>query len=206
VAGALGLGTVHPALAHVVKPFGPYSVALGWVHEPAYVGFDNAVQVLVKQGETPFTTITDKDLTVEVSFGNQKMSAQPLVPTSDPDTGLGTPGEYEMHFIPTAPGKYTLHIKGAVNGTPVDETATSSDTTFNEVTDATDVEFPNKLPSSTDISTKLDKVSSRVSALEGQTIPPNSEPIAVVALGAAVVLGLAGIIIGLSARRRGADL
>src|ERR1041385_8968957 len=113
-AATMSLAIVHPASAHVVNPFGPLSVALGWLHEPAYVGFDNAVQVIVKQGDTAVSDLTNKDLTVEVSLGNQKMGAMPLVPTADPDTGLGTPGEYVMHFIPTTPGNYTFHIKGAV--------------------------------------------------------------------------------------------
>jgi hypothetical protein len=203
-AGALALAAVHPALAHVVKPFGPYSVALGWVHEPAYIGFDNAVQVIVKDAKgTPFTGITDKDLTVEVSFGSQRMDAQPLVPTADPDTGLGIPGEYEMHFIPTAPGAYTFHIHGAINGTPVDETATSSDTTFDEVKSDSDVEFPAKVPSTSDLATRLDRVSARVDSLQ-RSQPPDALPVALVALFAAFILGGAGVIIGLGARRRGA--
>jgi len=104
-------------------------VALGWLHEPAFVGFDNAVQVLVKQGEAPFTDITDKDLTVAVSVGGKRMDPQPLAPTADPDTGLGTPGEYEFHFIPTVPGAYTFHLKGKIKDTPVDETVTAGDKT-----------------------------------------------------------------------------
>jgi hypothetical protein len=206
LAGALSLGAVHPALAHDVHPFGPYSVALGWLHEPAYVGMDNAVQVLVKQGDQAFTDISDKDLTVEVSLGGQKMDAMPLTPTADPDTGLGTPGEYEMHFIPTAPGNYTFHIKGKIKDTPIDETVTASDKTFAKVDNPTDVEFPAKVPSVTDLSTKLDRVSSRVGALEGRTIPPDSQPLAAVALIVAIVLGGAGILIGLRARRRGSSL
>lgn len=205
-AGALGLAAVHPALAHVVKPFGPYSVALGWIHEPAYVGFDNGVQVLVKDAKgNPFTNITDKDLTVEVSLGSQKMSAQPLVPSADPDTGLGIPGEYEMHFIPTAPGNYTFHIHGAINGTPVDETATASDTTFDTVHSDADVEFPAKVPSTSDLATRLDRVSARVDGIQG-SMPPNALPVATVALIAAVVLGGAGIVIALGARRRGSSI
>ena len=34
--------------AHIVKTFGKYTVALGWVHEPTYVGEQNAVQVVIK--------------------------------------------------------------------------------------------------------------------------------------------------------------
>jgi hypothetical protein len=205
-AGALSLAAVQPALAHVVKPFGPYSIALGWLHEPAYVGFDNAVQVIVKDAKgNAYTNISDKDLTVEVSLGSQKMSAQPLVPSADPDTGLGIPGEYEMHFIPTAPGNYTFHIHGAVNGTPVDETATASDTTFAPVTADADVEFPAKVPSPSDLSTRLDRVSARVDGVQ-RSMPPNALPVAIVALIAAIVLGGAGVAIGLGARRRGSSI
>ena len=202
-AGALSLGAVHPALAHVVKPFGPYTIALGWLHEPAYVGFDNAVQVIVKQDTTPVTDITAKDLTVEVSLGGQKMDAMPLVPTADPDTGLGAPGEYQMHFVPTAPGNYTFHIKGKIKDTPVDETATASDKTFATVDNPVDVEFPAKVPSVTDLSTKLDRVSARVDKVESR---PDALPTALVALVAALVLGGAGVGLGLSARRRSPGL
>ena len=202
-AGALSLGAVHPALAHDVHPFGPYTVALGWLHEPAFVGFDNAVQVLVKQGDTAFTDITDKDLTVEVSVGGRKMDPQPLAPTADPDTGLGTPGEYEFHFIPTVPGAYTFHLTGKIKDTPVDETATASDKTFATVDNPASVEFPAKVPSVTDLSTKLDRVSARVDKVESR---PDALPTALVALVAALVLGGAGIGLGLSARRRSPEL
>ncbi len=137
VAAVMSLAVVQPAAAHAVRSVGaalqsvgPLTIALGWLHEPAYVGFDNAVQVIVTQGNTAVTAITDKDLTVEVSLGNQKMSARPLIPSAIPGTGLGTPGEYEMHFIPTVPGNYTFHIKGSITGVPVDLTVTAGPTTF----------------------------------------------------------------------------
>jgi hypothetical protein len=203
VAGALSLGTVHPVLAHDVHPFGPYTVALGWLHEPAYVDVENAVQVLVKEGTTPLTDISPKDLTVEVSMGAQKMDATPLVPTADPDTGLGTPGEYEMHFIPTAPGNYTFHIKGKINDTPVDESVTASDKTFATVDNPANVEFPARVPTVADLSTKLDRVSARVDRVDGR---PDALPTALVALVAALALGGAGIGIGLNARKRGSGI
>jgi hypothetical protein len=205
-AGALSLGAVHPVFAHDVHPFGPYTIALGWLHEPAYVGMDNAVQVLVKQDDKAFTGITDKDLTVAVSLGNQKMDSMPLVPSADPDTGLGIPGEYEMHFIPTTPGNYTFHISGKVNGTPVDETVTASDKTFATVDNPTDVEFPAKVPTNSDLSTKLDRVTSRVSAVEGRSIPPDSQPLAVVALIVAIVLGGGAFLMAMGARRKGSRI
>jgi hypothetical protein len=188
-AAVLSLGAVRPVLAHDVHTFGPLTVALGWVHEPAYVGVDNAVQFIVKKGDAPVTDITDKDVKVQVSLGNQKMDAMPLVPTADPDTGLGLPGEYEMHFIPTAPGNYTFHVTGTIDGTPIDDNVTASDKTFATVDNPTDVEFPAKLPTNTDLSTKLDRVSQRVTALEGRSIPPNAMPVAVIALVVALLLG-----------------
>jgi hypothetical protein len=198
IAALVGLGTARTALAHDVHPFGPLTVALGWLHEPAYVGFDNAVQVLVKKGDAAVTGITDKDLTVEVSLDTKKMDAMPLVPTADPDTGLGIPGEYEMHFIPTAPGDYTFHIKGAITGTPVDETVKASDKTFNTVQDANAVEFPNKVPSAAELATKVDKQTPRIDAVQAsasqgskaQDDANHALAVAIVALVVAVIVGL----------------
>lgn len=169
IGGVLAMSAVMSASAHDVHTFGKVTVALGWLHEPAYVGFDNAVQVLVKDDKgAAITDITSKDLTVEVSLDTQKMAAKPLLPTADPDTGLGTPGEYEMHFIPTVPGNYTFHIKGTVAGQAIDETVTASDTTFNAVTDNTQVEFPTKVPAIGDVATKVDKVGQRADAAQAQ--------------------------------------
>jgi len=207
-AATLALGAVTTVAAHDVHTFGKVTVALGWLHEPAYVGFDNAVQVLVKDAAgSPITAISDKDLTVEVSLGNAKMDAKALVPTADPDTGLGIPGEYEMHFIPTAPGNYTFHLKGTVSGQAIDETVTASDKTFNTVADASSVEFPNKVPALRDIATKLDRDTSRI---EDAIAAANSSRdrgnqalvIGIVALVAGVVLGAGALASGLAARRR----
>jgi hypothetical protein len=191
----LALVGVVGASAHDVHTFGKYTVALGWLTEPAYVGSNNAVQVLVKdQSGTAFTNITDKDLTVEVSVGSQKQDAKPLVPTADPDTGLGIPGEYEYHIIPTVPGAYTFHLKGSVGGQAVDETVTASDKTFNLVTAASDAQWPNQLPSNADLSTKLDRVgfrqdSTQSSADSAQNAANRALIVAIVGILIALVLG-----------------
>jgi hypothetical protein len=198
IAALAGLGTAGTALAHDVHTFGPYTIALGWVHEPAYVGFDNAVQVLVKQGDTAFTNLTDKDLTVTVSLGRQTMDTMPMLPTADPDTGLGIPGEYEMHFIPTAPGAYTFHLKGAINGTPVDETVTAGDKTFDEVHTAASAQWPNQLPSASELSTLVNKQAPRISAAasagsQAQDAANHALAVGVVALVIAVLVGLVSL-------------
>ena len=119
--------------AHVLKDFGRYSVALGWVVEPTYVGQVNAVQVVVKdRSGTPVTDIADGDLKVVVSIGGQQSAALTLVNKFDEDTGLGIRGDYEATITPTIPGDYTFHLTGKIHAQAVDETATSSDSTFHE--------------------------------------------------------------------------
>jgi hypothetical protein len=209
IAAILGLAGVRPAWAHDVHSFGGVTVALGWAHEPAYVGVVNAVQVLVRdQAGRPITGITDKDLTVEVSLGRQRMDAKPLLPTARPDTGLGTPGEYRMELIPTAPGAYTFHITGTVSGQPIDETVTASDTTFDTVKDATTAEWPARLPALSEVATRVERIGTRVpdamaasasakdAADHGQLVGDVGLVIAVLALGLTFIIG------GLAGRRR----
>ena len=160
--------------AHVLKDFGPYSVALGWVTEPTYVGQVNAVQVVIKdkQGKA-ITDVPDGDLKVVVSAGGQTSAELSLTNKFDEDTGLGVPGDYEAPLTPTVPGDYTFHLTGKVHGQAIDETATSSDSTFNSAVEATDIEFPTKLPSLSEVATRLDRIDSRLAASPGPEAWPS---------------------------------
>ncbi len=165
LAGALIIAISATAQAHVLKDFGPYSVALGWSVEPTYVGQVNAVQVVVKdKAGKAVTDLADGDLKVVVGTGGQQSAPLELTNKFDEDTGLGIPGDYEAPLTPTAPGDYTFHLTGAIHGQAVDETATSSDSTFNSAVEATDIQFPNKLPSLTEITTSLDRINARLAA------------------------------------------
>jgi hypothetical protein len=206
--------------AHVVKTFGKYTVALGWVHEPTYVGEQNAIQVVIKDAAgKPITDLNDGDLKVTVSVGGKTSDPLGLLNTFDPDTGLGIPGDYEAPLIPTAPGDYTFHLSGSIDGTAVDETSTSSDATFNSVVDATGIQFPNQLPALTDIITRLDRIDARLAspAPSGAAVVPSAAPVDNAAVDAASALaasaqsaasnallvggliGATGVIIGLAA-------
>jgi hypothetical protein len=166
----LAVFLVGSAQAHVLKDFGPYSVALGWVHEPTFVGALNAIQAVVKDSKgNAVTDIPDGDLTVVVSVAGQQTAALPLDNAFDSDTGLGTPGDYETPIVPTLPGDYTFHLSGAIHGTKVDETATSSDSTFDSVVDSSSVDFPTKLPSIADIATALGRINARLSPAPGSS-------------------------------------
>jgi hypothetical protein len=203
------------ANAHVVKQFGTYSVAIGWLHEPTYVGVENAVQVVVKdQSDKPVNDLQSGDLAVVVSAAGQQTAALPLQPSFDPDTGLGTPGEYDASIIPTEVGDYTFHLTGSIHGQTIDETVTSSDQTFNSVTAGTEVQFPVKLPGLGDLTTLIQRVDGRVTA--ANTAAAQAQQAAnqasdnanralitgVIVGGLGVLLGLAGLLVGLRLSRR----
>ena len=201
--------------AHVVKQFGAYSLATGWLHEPAYVGLDNAVQVIVKDSAgKSVDDVPASDFTVTVSTGGQTTAALPLNASFDPDTGLGVPGEYTAHLIPTAPGDYTFHLVGTIHGTKVDQAFTSSATTFDAVQGQADAQFPVKVPSGTEVSALVDRLDARVTSTQatadsatalatGATDAANRAlVVGAVVGGAGVVFGLAGIGLALRARRK----
>jgi hypothetical protein len=183
LAACLSLLLVGTAQAHVLKTFGTYTVALGWKVEPTYVASPNAVQAIVTDANgKAVTDIPDGDLTVVVSIGSQSTSALALDNAFDSDTGLGIPGDYEAPLDPTVPGDYTFQLSGKIHGTAVDETATSSESTFDSVVDSSSVDFPNKLPSISDIATRLDRIEARASAAPGSSAAPSasagSDPVA----------------------------
>ena len=182
--------TIAPASAHVLKTFGTYTVALGWVHEPTYASQINAVQVIVKDGNgTPVNDLQSGDLTVRVSVAGQTSDVLKLDPGFDADTGLGTPGDYEASLIPTAVGAYTFHLTGMIHGTAVDETQVSGDTTFDSVTDPADVEFPVHVPTVGDLATKSARLDGRISDAQA------TAQTAVDGAGRATLLGIIGIVV-----------
>jgi hypothetical protein len=209
--GALALATAAllvaaPAFAHTEKDAGPYKLLFGWRDEPAYTGSQNAVQLFVH--DTSGKAIDDlgsKGLTVVVSTGSgaTAKSSSPLALTSafDPDSGLGTHGEFDSPLLPTAAGTYTFHITGDINGTPVDVSAASSDKTFSDVTDPTAIEFPvqaQTIPQlSSAITTLQDRVATAQSAAASAKSSANSsKTVAIIAIIVAIVLGLVAIVAG----------
>ncbi|HLJ08433.1 MAG TPA: hypothetical protein VKX24_07830, partial [Acidimicrobiia bacterium] len=143
------------ALAHEQRQVGAIQFTVGWQHEPAYAGSQNAVQLFLKDAKgKPIDDLGDPpSLEVQVVTGNQTSDPLTLEPSFDADTGLGTHGEFDAPIIPTRPGDYTFHFTGTVNGQKVDEKFTSSDTTFDTVKEPTVAEFPAKDPSAGDLAT-----------------------------------------------------
>ena len=151
----LALGCTQSASAHEVRTVGAYRFVVGWGTEPAYVGQENSVQLLLSSRATGKPVVDlGSGLQVTVLYGTQAM-ALPLEPTFDPDTGLGTPGDYRAWLFPTAPGSYTFRFTGTVGSQKVDQSFTSGPTTFNPVQDPRPVEFPVQTPTMTELAQRV---------------------------------------------------
>ena len=188
LACALSLMVAVTALAHVHFPAGAYNIALGWANEPTYAGELNAVQVLVADASgNAVTDLGPNDLQVVVSVAGQTSPPLTFAPAFDQTEGVGTPGDYRAPIIPTLPGDYTFHLIGTVHGQAVDETATSSDSTFDSVQGASAIQFPNQVPSADELATRIQSVDARVTSAQSSAM----------LVGGAV--GVVGIVIGLIA-------
>ena len=199
---------VLPASAHAVVPLAAYQVAIGWSDEPAHVGANNNVEVIVTDAAGKgVNDLAAGALKAQVSIGGQTSDSKDLVSAFDPDTGLGTPGDYRAPLIPTVPGAYTFHITGDIHGTKVDQSITASDKTFAVVTEPSSVQFPTKLPSQNSLSQLVDRTGARVVAAQNAANDASSSAnramvIGVIALVAGVLLGGGGV--ALAMRRRSA--
>ena len=124
-----------------------YVMIVGFLDEPAFAGLKNGLDLRVQtappsanQTGQPVTGL-DKTLKAEAIFGDQKL-ALTLTPR------FQVPGAYDGVFFPMKPGDYTFHITGTIDGSPVDETFTSSPNTFSSVEDPTPLELPKEKSSS----------------------------------------------------------
>jgi hypothetical protein len=213
---ALGLLSASLALppsaaAHAHVPLGDYSLTIGWVNEPTYVGVPNGIEVFIEAGDgQPVTDLAAGDLMVVVSTVDAETAPLPLEPGFSIEGGFGTPGSYEAELMPTTPGDYTFHFTGSIGDQPVDLELTSGEDTFSTVQSSSEIEFPVKVPTLADVATRLDRIDGRIEAL--QSAAPGAAQIAAAQAAAdrasasasqALVIGLlvggAGIVIGLAA-------
>jgi len=185
VAIALVLAAAPAALAHEARNVGAYHFLVGWGQEPAFAGQMNSVQLILStQGGKPVASLGNS-LRVTVMYGSQRLPLA-LTPTFDPDTGLGTPGDYRAWFVPTAPGNYTFVFTGTIGHQRIDQSFTSSPTTFATVEDPASLEFPAHAPSTVELSQRLDATIPRMATSSSMS---TTEMLAI----AALVLGLIGV-------------
>jgi hypothetical protein len=197
-----------PALAHETRQVGSYSVAVGWSHEPAYAGTENGVQIFIHDanGAAVDDLGTPTSLKVQVIYGSQISPFLDLEPSWDPDTGLGTHGEWDAAITPTQPGVYSFHFTGSINGQPVDQKFTASDSTFAVVEDPTGIEFPTKTPGTAALATAQARMQPRVDAAQAaassaQDSVSTAQTLAIVSLVVAAVAIVIALVLGLRRRR-----
>jgi len=199
---AASMSIAPAAQAHEAKTVNGYHWLVGFGSEPTFTGFQNFVQMFLSTPSgKPVLNIGNK-LKVTVETGSAS-KAFPLVPSFDPDSGLGIKGEFDAFFIPTTPGPYTFHFTGNLGG-PVDVSFTSGPDTFATVEDPSSIQFPVQVPSNLEISQKLDHEIPRLTAAiaDAQSNASSKANTALIVGIVGAVLGLVGIGIGVSARRR----
>ncbi len=198
-----------PAWAHEQRQVGAYQLTVGWAHEPTYVGVENAALVSIKDAKgNPVDDLgTPPSLQVTVTTGTKTSDPLTLKASFDPDTGFGTHGEFDAAVIPTTPGAYTFHFTGNIAGQKVDEKFTASDKTFDLVQAPTAIEFPNQVPTNGDLATNLARLSPRVDSVSSAATAAHDKAnsantLALTALIVGIVIGGAGIVVGLTRGRR----
>jgi hypothetical protein len=201
IAAAVGLAGMlvtftgaGPASAHEQRRIGKYHVEVGFGDEPAYTGEKNSVQLLLNDAnDKPVVDLGDT-LKVDVTQAGSTDDTQKLSMTMGPNFevgGDGTPGDYRAWFIPTAPGPYTFHFTGSIKGQAVDEKFTSSPTTFDEVQDPAQVEFPAKDPTTGQLSARVDRENQRLNQALADTRRQARDE-----AGTARLIAIVGVVVG----------
>jgi hypothetical protein len=208
---ALGVSLVFamagPAFAHEQRTVGSFSVEVGWGDEPTYAGEKNSIQLIIKDAnDQPVVDLGDS-LKVEVKSGDQTMTL-PVEPNfSVGDDPSGEPGDYRAWLIPTAPGTYSFHFTGTIHGEAVDQTFTSSDTTFDDVADPATIEFPSKDPTTGQLADRLDRETARVgdtanaAASRANKAKDDAGRVQLIAI-AGLVIAIGALVVGIIAVRR----
>jgi hypothetical protein len=183
-ATVLAISITVPVLAHEERTVGGYDLEVGFIAEPVYVGERSGLEIHVTKDGTPVEGL-ETTLKAQVGFGSAQRDLT-LAARED------APGWYESIFIPTAAGRYTFHLTGTIEGQAIDQSFTSSPTGFNEVNEAATGQFPDVLPTTTEIAAQATKGADAA----GQML-------LAIGLGAAgAILGLVALAVSLADRRR----
>ena len=108
-----------------------------------------------------------------------------------------SPGQYNAEFIPTSPGVYNFRFFGDIEGHAIDESFESSNTTFDEVTPATEIQFPVQLaaPRETENAAR-GALDAATAAGADATDAADSASTATLLGIVALILGLLGLVLG----------
>jgi hypothetical protein len=184
IASSITLGV--NAAAHETRMVGPYQFVVGWLYEPAFQGQPNAATIRVTDPRvSPAKPVVglEKTVTIQVFSGG----------LTTPFTGsvrsvFGQPGLYALDVFPTTSGGYKYKVAGKVESLDMNETFESGPSTFGDIVAVTSLQYPEQVPSGTDLTRRLNDL---------QATADQTRLVAIVA----VVLGLAALGLGFIRRR-----
>ncbi len=212
---ALGVGLMVAAgitLAHDDREVGDYLLNVGFRNEPVVEGIANGIELTVtkkaESGDDHHDDATadggghhggaaaveglEQTLQVEVTHAASGVTRTfPLRPV------VGEPGVYIADLTPTAPGVYTARFFGAIEGHLVDETFESGPGRFHNVESASDLHFPQALPTVREIEGAVRGAQSSAeqaqdAAIEAKDGASGAQILGVIGLAA----GVAGVAVG----------
>jgi hypothetical protein len=145
---AVWLALPANARAHEKITVGTLQLSIGWTDEPAFAGSRNSVEVVVADASGSPVTDHPNRLTVEVSFGDRRVT-MPLLAAGRP------PGTFRAWIIPTRVGTYAFRVTGQLKDQLIEVTSTCSEKTFPCVIDPADIQFPEKDPSAGQLADRI---------------------------------------------------
>jgi hypothetical protein len=173
--------TAGAVSAHDRKIAGRFVLTIGWEDEPALAGFKNAIDVAVADAAGAPVVDPVASLTVDVSFGSDRVTL-PLRPAGR------QPGRYRAPLIPTRAGTYTFRVAGMVGAQPIELSSSCSDTTFECVADAADLQFPARDPTTGQLAERIGRGLPRVEAAAGRASSARLVALAAIAIAAAALV------------------
>ena len=168
-----------PAFAHEQVIVGDYEFTVGWLVEPAIAGQMNGLELFVAPAPPERSTEVGSQadgvpgLENSLIFTIEYGAESRTVPL---EPAFDRIGGYQASFLPSQPGQYTFHFTGSIGDQSVDAQVEPE-----EVGDAADVSFP---AASTSASLANQLATVRTIAIAG------------------ALLGVAGVVLGLTFRRR----
>jgi len=134
---------------------GTIQLSIGWGDESAFAGSRNSIDVAVTDSTGAPVAGSMNTLNVEVSFGDRRLRL-PLLPVER------QPGVYRAWIVPSRAGSYAFHISGRLKGEAIDITSACSEKTFQCVTESGEVQFPEKDPTSAQLSETVSHSQARI--------------------------------------------
>jgi hypothetical protein len=189
--GALILPSIAPgvASAHEHRHVGEFELTVGFSIEPAYEGLKNGVFLRVVRGEgDEATPVEGLEATLEVEVSHVETA---VTQTFALRSLFNEPGSYTADLLPTAAGQYQFRFTGDLDGTPLDETFTSGEGTFNSVESSAALQFPQALPEVRELQAAV--TGAQDAAFEADDAASAARTLALAGLATGVVGAVAGL-------------